>query len=367
MIATVVIVAIAVGIRVMATRSWPLWDLDVYIAGARAVTDHRDLYAVSAHGLLFTYPPFAAITFVPLAVLEGAAGWLLTLLSIVALVLVVAVIARELRLSRSATALLLVAAVVLEPVTRTLVLGQINLVLMAVVVVDLFVMPRRARGLLIGIAAGVKLTPAVFVIYFLVKRDYRAAAQSLAGFVVTVLLGWVVAPDASVTYWSGRALALTSFGDFQVQSANQSLRAGLIRVLGLPDPPVLLWALLAVAALVVGAWVCRMRVAAGDDVGAVLALAAAGLLASPISWTHHWVWVVIGIMYAAGHRRYVVAWLLGLVFYVAPMWFLPAGALVELRYDVWQVVVSVTYVLVGAVGLLLLASGRGKVRGVGHR
>jgi alpha-1,2-mannosyltransferase len=365
LVATIVVVGIAVALRVVATRSWPFWDLDVYIAGARALTGHADLYAVSAQGLLFTYPPFAAITFLPLAAAEGAAGGLLTVLSLMAFGVVGVVIARRLRLSTSTTLVVLAGALVLEPVTRTLVLGQINLVLMALVVADLFVVPRGGRGLLIGLAAGLKLTPAVFVIYFLVKRDYRAAGLSLAGFVVTVLLGWAIAPDASLTYWSGRALALNSFGDDQIQSANQSLRGALIRLLGTPDPPALLWVLLTLTVIALGVWVCRVRVTARDDVGAVLALAATSLVVSPISWTHHWVWVVVGILYAVSHRRFVAAWVLGLVFFVAPMWFLPAGGLVELGYASWQVAVSVTYLLAGLVGLLLLGRSRdGAAHGV---
>lgn len=359
LLVALVLVGIAVGLRVLTTRSWPLWDLDVYVAGADALMAHVDLYTVSAHGLLFTYPPFAAIAFVPLSAAGSAASGILTLLSLASFGFVGLVVARRLRLRTGIAVIVVVAALVLEPVTRTLVLGQVNLVLMALVVADLLVVPARCRGVLIGLAAGLKLTPAVFVIYFLIKRDYRAVAQSAAGFVVSVALGWVIAPDASMTYWSGRALALGSFGDYQVQSANQSLRGVLIRVLGTPDPPVVLWALLATLVLALGTWVSRDRIRAADDVGALLALAATGLLLSPISWTHHWVWVVVAVLYAVAHGRYLVAGAVGLVFFVAPMWFLPAGDLAELRYDWWQLVVSAAYFLLGVLGLLMLWWGRG--------
>ena len=111
------------------------------------LTAHADLYAVSAHGLLFTYPPFAAITFLPLAAAEGAAGWLLTVLSLMALRVSSEWSSPDrLRLSTSTTLVVLAGALVLEPVTRTLVLGQINLILMALVVADLFVVPRRGEA-----------------------------------------------------------------------------------------------------------------------------------------------------------------------------------------------------------------------------
>jgi alpha-1,2-mannosyltransferase len=354
LLATVVALGVAVSLRLLTARSWPLWDLEVYTEGARALLQHQDLYAVSAHGLLFTYPPFAAAAFVPLVATGGVAGSVLSLLSLVTFVVVGLVVARKLRLSRLVTAAVLIGALVLEPVIRTLVLGQVNLILMALVVLDIVVVPRRWRGLLIGVAAGIKLTPAIFLVYFVLKRDYRAAAQAVGSFLATLAIGWLVAPDASLTYWSGRVLAMGSFGDYQIEAANQSLRGTLIRLLGTPTPPALLWAVLVLGVVVLSVWAARRRIRGGDDLGAVLALALCGLLISPISWTHHWVWIVPALLYAVAHRRFLVAWVLGVVFFAAPMWLLPSGGDIELRYAWWQVAVSMTYVLIGFAGLVIL-------------
>jgi alpha-1,2-mannosyltransferase len=358
------VVVVAVGIRVALTTSWPWWDLDVYIEGARAVLSGRDLYAVEVHGLMFTYPPFAALAFTPLAVLGGAAGPVQTLISLAAYAVCAYVVAHRVRLRPPLTALIMIGALVLEPVVRTLVLGQVNLVLMALVISDLLLVRGRGRGVLLGLAAGIKLTPLVFVVYFLLKRDTASATRAVATFLATLALGWLVAPAASRDYWPSRLFTLESFGEFQVGPANQSLRAGLARLLHVSAPPTVLWGLLALVVLVLGAWVAQTRLVLADDVGAILALAIATLLVSPISWTHHWVWVLPALLYAVARGDYVIAWLVGAVFYIAPMWLLPSGIGLEVEDVWWELAISLTYVFVGLLGLLGLALRRAASRPV---
>jgi alpha-1,2-mannosyltransferase len=144
-----------------------------------------------------------------------------------------------------------------------------------------------------------------------------------------------------------------------LMSANQSLRALVVRATGGENPPLGWWVPMAVVALTLCVWVAARRIGQADDVGAVLALALGGLLASPISWSHHWVWVVPAIMYAVATRHLVVAWVAAGIFYVAPMWLLPAGGGAELRLSGWQIGVSGTYIVAGLVLLLLLGLRRG--------
>ena len=177
-------------------------------------------------------------------------------------------------------------------------------------------------------------------------------------FVATIALGWVVAPASSARYWLEDLDKTARFGGDALMSANQSLRALVVRVTGVENPPLVWWAPLALVALALCVWVAARRIRLADDIGAMLALALAGLLASPISWSHHWVWVVPAIMYAVAARRFLVAWLVAGVFYLAPMWLLPAGGDAELNLSAWQVAVSGTYVVVGLVLLLLLALRR---------
>ena len=173
-----VIVAAAVG----ALHSG-LPDLSVYRYGGRAVLDGLPLYETDdpVTGYPFTYPPFAAVTMVPLALLPAwlaAALW--TGASVGALAAVVVVVRRA--LGRPApgwlVALLTAAAVALEPVWQNLAFGQVNVLLMLAVLVDLLGPERRWSGVLVGIAAGVKLTPLLFVVLLVLVGRRTAAGRA---------------------------------------------------------------------------------------------------------------------------------------------------------------------------------------------
>src|ERR1700749_4826939 len=87
----------------------------------------------------------------------------------------------------------------------TLFFGQINLVLLALVVGDLVLPDRiKGKGIGIGLAAGIKLTPLIFIPYLLFTRRVRAAAISALTFAVTVGLGFSLLPRASAVYWGGQ-------------------------------------------------------------------------------------------------------------------------------------------------------------------
>ena len=166
-------------------------DLEVYRVGASALLEGKDLYTVSepASGLVFTYPVFAAVVFTPFAVVSTPVAQIAILtLSLVALWSIVHLTVLAVRSAVGAargSALawsvpLSVMAVAAHPVLETLLFGQINLILTALVLAD--VLPRdrgRARGVLVGIAAGIKLVPGIFIIYFLVTGQRRAAVTAL--------------------------------------------------------------------------------------------------------------------------------------------------------------------------------------------
>ncbi len=189
-----------------------------------------------------------------------------------------------------------IGALTLGPVWMTFEYGQVNLFLLALVVLDcLLVTDRRRRGVLVGVAAAIKLTPLVFVLYFLVRREWRAAVTSAATFAGLVLVGFVVAAKDSAQYWFHSLLHPERIGDMAL-STNQSLR-GLLRGMGLePGVESVLWASFA-AAVVAAAVFVAWRTA--DDLVALFSIAAAGLLVSPVSWVHHWVWCVPVLVYLA--------------------------------------------------------------------
>jgi alpha-1,2-mannosyltransferase len=181
-------------------------DLAVYRSGGLALRHGEPLYSAHPDGSLlpFTYPPFAGLLCVPLAVLDWTAARVaITALSLAALVLAahLSVHSAGLRVPGATTAAV-GAGLLLEPVRATLSFGQVNLLVMALVLTDLTARThRRSCGVLVGIAAGIKLTPLIFLPYLLLTGRRRAAGVALASFAGTVLAGWLVLPAESARYW----------------------------------------------------------------------------------------------------------------------------------------------------------------------
>ncbi|WP_297003924.1 glycosyltransferase 87 family protein [uncultured Corynebacterium sp.] len=281
-------------------------DFDVYRAGGRAVLDDIPLYegsfTVGSISLPFTYPPLSALAFAPLAVLPLSTGEVLfTLVSMVMLVLTVVIVlaasAREAdrRIPRRTLWLLGVGLAALAtwmwPVASTLDYGQINILLMLLVVADLL-LPRTPwpRGALVGLAAALKLTPAVFGLYFLLRRQWREAATSLVSGLGFSALAWVFLPGDSHRYWTETVSDPTRIGGL-MYSANQSWRGMVARFTGDPAQT-RIWVVLAVLTFVAVVAVMIRQLAVGAVTAAVCTNSLLALLASPVSWAHHWVWVV---------------------------------------------------------------------------
>lgn len=345
-----------------------IWvDSDVYVMGARTLLDGGDLYAdATSVDLRFTYSPFAAAIFVPLALLPvEVARWSLTALSVIGLLTTVLVLGRRLHLKPWVIAWLVLATAALEPVLRNLLLGQINLILMAMVVVDLLVVPQRYRGVLVGVAAGIKLTPAVFVIYFLLRRDWVSAVRAAGAFAATVVVGLVAAPASTVSFWGGGFLGLGKFGaDAVVGTDNQSLLAAVLRVLGRPEVPLVVQAPLALVGIGLGTVAARRSLERGGpacEVEAVAWIALGGLLASPVSWTHHWVWITVVLAVLAARAQPVAAGLVLFAFWFPLVWMLYSSDGFEaLLFPWWKALVSAVYVVVALTILIAQAVGGGR-------
>ncbi|WP_328330717.1 glycosyltransferase 87 family protein [Kribbella sp. NBC_00382] len=337
-------------------------DLNVYRTGGFAYLHNISLYSeefgqhVPWIALPFTYPPLAAVLFVPLHLLPmPLADLAMCVGSAAALTITTLLVAYRLRgWNKQAITLGLAAAVAafaFEPIRSTIGFGQINLMLMALVALDcLLPQTRWPRGVLVGLAAAIKLTPAVFVVYFLVRRQYREAAVAVATFLGLGVLGFALAPTDSAKYWFGVLLDPDRIGG-ATYAYNQNFQAILQRVMS--DGPVrsLLWLGLVAATGVLAAVAARRARAAGDDVLALLAIATWGLLASPVSWSHHWVWIVPAALYFVVHRRW---WMLAatIVFAVGPHQFLdPEG-----RHWSWpEQVLGASYAVLGLAFLVTVA------------
>jgi alpha-1,2-mannosyltransferase len=208
------------------------------------------------------------------------------------------------------------------PVLSVFDLGQIGIVLMALVLADtLAPSTRLPRGVLVGIATAIKLLPGVFILYWAVTKRWRAVAVSAAATVALWGITALIHPGISTTYWLHEAIRTERAGDAS-DVFNQSLN-GLLQRIGWSSTVV--WAVLATVVLVVGLRRARAAHLAGDELAAVSLVALAGVLASPISWVHHAVWIVpvTGVLLGDGRvRGRWIAWGATMLVFLAdvPLW-----------------------------------------------
>ncbi|WP_066907040.1 glycosyltransferase 87 family protein [Millisia brevis] len=350
-------------------------DVDVYRLGAGMLADGNPLYGQLPPtrvglGLPFTYPPIAAILFLPFAWMPlAAASVLITVLSLIALALVVALVVAAVGVDpqdrwRVGTVVLAV-ALLLEPVVSTLDFGQINLLLMLMIVADCL-LPRTLwpRGLLLGIAAAIKLTPLTFVLFFVLRRDLRAIVMTAVGFLATTALAAVALPSDTVEYFSRTLLNSDRIGT-PAYVTNQSI-TGMLARMDMPEPArTIVWFVLCLVVLAVTIVAVLRCFAADRPVLGLGAVALAGLLCSPVSWSHHWVWVIVLIVALLADarstgRRFPAVW--------AGVWVLAttfAPHVILSRWEPgrdlgWPLIGQLTigtYVLLGVLTLVLPATG----------
>ena len=274
-------------------------DLHVYVGGAGMLDGPGALYdyvyadQTPDFPLPFTYPPFAAIVFYPLHLLPFglvAFAWQLGLFA--ALYGVVRISQRLLGSGDHRTAMLWTAVGIwIEPLRSTFDYGQINVLLALAVLYAVYSTRWWVSGLLVGLAAGVKLTPAVAGLYFVGARRWAAVAFSAIVFFGTVGISWLIIGSETRYYFTellGDASRVGPIGT----SFNQSWRGGISRILGHDAGygPLVLAGIAVTAVLAVLAW--RAIGGASDRLGAIVIVQLFGLLLSPISWTHHWVWLI---------------------------------------------------------------------------
>ncbi|MFG2222209.1 glycosyltransferase 87 family protein [Streptomyces sp. NPDC048644] len=361
-------------------------DLMVYRAEGWTARNGGSLYdmvATSAH-LPNTYPPFAALLFTPLTLVDvptmrtlATLGNLLLLVAVVHLSL--RLVGRPRRMPRPAAALALSALLIwCEPVWTTLRYGQINLLLAALVLWDLTRKDtNRWAGIGIGIAAGIKLTPALFAVFLAVAGTVRAvqqlrsgagvrgirnpwlrqAAVATATFLATALLSALALPRDAQRFWTETVFAADRVGEVEI-TANQSLRGALARLLHTHDPGSA-WLVAAVLATALGLTLAVWALLRGDRAWAAVTCAATALLVSPISWSHHWVWCVPMLILAgsealhrtggSARRGWAATAILALLFSSYALWWVPHRwhHHEELHQNTLQLLLSDVYPLAG--------------------
>ncbi|MEJ5928203.1 glycosyltransferase family 87 protein [Corynebacterium sp. H128] len=292
-------------------------DMEVYRAGARAFIDNKSLYEspfdVGGIALPFIYPPFGAAILTPFALMSDVvAGIAIILMSAALTFLCIFVIARALmprtpELALMYTALIWPLALLSEPHTQNANFGQINVLVMALCVLDL--VPRKRflpQGTLIGIAAAIKLTPVMLCLYFLLRKDFKAIGfAALSGVIVTALAA-CIRLSATKEYFLGMLLKMNSTSGAGVGTAylsNQSIKGMLARWApseeaamahqGLIDTA---WLVIVLLAIALCAHLMLLMLRRGMLIDAGLVNAGLMLMISPISWTHHWVWMPLFAM-----------------------------------------------------------------------
>jgi alpha-1,2-mannosyltransferase len=371
-------------------------DLRIYVAGGKVALRGGNLYRANlGRGLYFTYPPIAALAFALVSGLPMAdLRWLLTVASIVALAATLWVTLGLLGCRRPAGRLGAALAATgvalwLQPVVQTFDYGQINLILMLIMLADL-ARPDSARlkGAGVGLAAGVKLTPLIFIPYLLLTRRIKAAAVALAAFAATIAVSALALPRQARQYWLGLMFMNTSRTGNTAYVGNQSLNGALGRLLGGPAAAKPAWTIVAAVVAAAGLLIAVGWARRGQELTGILICALTGLLVSPVSWTHHWVWAapaLVGgaslVLRAARLRRpqvpgrraglragpalavLAVAALLAAPFFEYPLDLVPAAAVQgHHRVPAGQLAAGDLYVLTGLVILVLagcaLAAGR---------
>jgi alpha-1,2-mannosyltransferase len=294
-------------------------DYRVYRMGGQSVVDGDGSLYTRSFGegegsLLFTYPPFAALAFTALTLVSAETGAVLFVgLSVLIAAATSFLITRYLGGFRSVRAVvghpsalpLAIAGTglvcLLGPWRETMAFSQVNILLFAMIAADLLSGPHRRlpTGLLTGIAAGIKLTPLVFGLYFLARGEWKQLFTMAAGFFGTIALGFLLLPAESATYWLQMLRDTGRIGG-EGYVDNLSVRGAILHVMGPDFPSTVPWLIISLLLVAGTTYVIRAAKQRGDRFLPMAMTALLMLLISPISWSHHWVWIVVVLAVLAG-------------------------------------------------------------------
>jgi hypothetical protein len=293
-------------------------DMVVYREGVKAFLEHRSVYSAPMPAgdiqLPFIYPPFGALAMVPLTAFDAIdhtlAGNIMVILSdlfvLVCLYFVFRAVLKKPEFLLPVTAVTWAIVLHFEPVDLNNNYAQINIVVMALVIFDL--VPRKRflpQGILVGVAAAIKITPLAMLLYFLVRKEWKQIATALLSAVVATLLAAAFRWDPFVEFFSFKLLEMGSGSDFGVGTeyqSNSSIKGAIQRVYPSAESMEangltigLAWLAASVIVVVLAAWLIKRLCREHLLVDAQLVTALTVLLISPVSWSHHWVWLTLVI------------------------------------------------------------------------
>lgn len=345
-------------------------DFDVYWTGARYFLDGGYLYGEipalheGAH-LPFTYPPVAVLIFVPFALIPyQASSIIFSLLSLYALYVIAKYTFTALRTYGFASEekpwydivlwVIIIASLFTAPIRDTFGFGQINLLLMVLVVVDCLAPKRRWwTGALVGLTIAIKLTPMVFLLYFFWRRDWKSLGMTLGSFVVYNLVALAVMPKTAKLYWTEIITDGERIGNYDY-AGNQSINGVLARF-GLDGHTLSVsWFIVALIAGLIVAVIVWQLVKTRQYFAALMVNGLAANLCSPVSWEHHWTWAIplIALFAVWVFKQTPARWVWGvlsvvgaIIFYVNPYTYLPNDQHRELAWSAWQHLVGESFLL----------------------
>ncbi|MFG1624697.1 glycosyltransferase 87 family protein [Kribbella sp. NPDC049227] len=374
-----ILIVIAVCAALVALGAWiaglfdGMIDLRVYRMGGSVLLHGDALYdaQLPGSGLPFTYPPFAAIAMVPLAAVPwGVALVVWTTISVLCITLLWRTSLTKTfwsfvtqRKRTAVLAALTVLSLLLEPVWQTLQFGQINLLLTAMILLDL-VRPAgaRLRGFWLGVAIGVKLTPLPFLALLIVTKQWRALRNAVFGLLATMAIGFAIVPHQSWRYWTDVILDANRVGGL-AYTGNQSFNGFLHRLGNDASWVQPTWFVLSAVFGLLVLWLSRRYWLADERVTAISVMALAVLYASPVSWSHHWVWIIpLGVSLIRAVNRVwglnpaVVAGVLWYgLFVLRSIWWVPYRDDRELNWTFWQSIPGNSHLILGLLAFILLA------------
>lgn len=304
--------AVAVALWAYGNRN-NFFDLKIYMSAMRWWADGHDLYDYAQSdklqgALYFTYPPFAALLLRPFAGLPlGVTAGLFTAGTVAAIAVTTWWLVRPLADARGwprwyAAGLAIPLVFLIEPTRETITFGQINMLLIVLILADLLIaVPGKWRlaGAGIGLATALKLFPGIFIVYLLITRRWRAAAVAAGAAAGATLLAAAVTPRASWQFWT-EALWSTERVGRTDYTGNQSLQGLLARLWAPAEPSRLVWLVLVVLVAGLGLWRAARAARAGDEVAGLALTGLVAALISPITWPHHVYWFVPALVALVG-------------------------------------------------------------------
>lgn len=310
-------------------------DVKIYKNAAEFLVSGKYLYGdeyryFSGVDLPWRMSPFSALIFAPLIFIPDELIYPVQIVfNIILIVIIIVLILGKVleQVSPKFATVMLVGLTFIttaySPIQNIFITGQVNLFLMFLILVDtIYVKGKHPKigGFLVGVAAGIKIIPLIFIVYYFLTKQYRSVVNALTGFVLTILIGFIVSAENSLEYWFN-LLFIKQTGELEAVFHNQSINGIILKTDSIPEE------LKQITWLIIAGIVGTIMIAFsaylykyGRTLEPVILVGFASLLCSPLSWIHHGVWVLPAMLlilkYAEDKQKYFFYWVFGSILLV---------------------------------------------------